>query len=138
MLCRCMVNTWEVVSDKNLEALSCNVHCRFGGQEHSQDNINTARCLQRQRTGQCKTGIKMVRHHPPCVYHLMSSHLTRSPSPSPSIFVKCKQSNTGGGTAWEQDYFYQTIITHRIAPQHQSAGRSHECPRLSVIIIHSF
>jgi len=49
----------------NFEALSCNFHCRFTGQEGSQDSINTVRCLQCQQTGQCKTGAMTVRHHPP-------------------------------------------------------------------------
>ena len=33
--------------------------------------------------------------------YLMSSHMTRSPRPSPSLFAYCKQSNTGGGNGLE-------------------------------------
>ena len=39
-----------------------------------------------------------IGHCPSCVYLcLMYPHVTRSPRPSPSVFVCCKRSNAGGG-----------------------------------------
>jgi len=35
----------------------------------------------------------------PSILYLMSSHMTRSPRPSSSVFAYCKWSNTGGGNS---------------------------------------
>jgi len=92
-----MVDTRGQCPTKDLEALSCNVCHRVGGQERLQGSINTVQCQ-----GNClmQNGNYTVENHPPCVY-LMRSHMIRSPRPSPSVFAYCKWSIPEVGTAWE-------------------------------------
>ena len=61
-------------------------------------------------TGRHKTGIIMVGHRPSCVYHLTDiPHVSRSPTPSPSVFTSCKQ-NTGGGNGLETSLSQKATI----------------------------
>jgi len=58
--------------------------------------------------------------------YMMSTHVTKSPRPSPSIFAYCKQSNTGGG--WPQN---EAISKVCIPLTHAS---SHPQPAIAVLL----
>ena len=79
---------------KGLEALSC---MSVTGSEAK----NICKAASIQFVVQNPKGL-VDGHCPLCVYHLstlMSLHVTKSPRPSPSVFVCCKQSNTRGGNS---------------------------------------
>ena len=77
--------------------------------------ITIVRCSQQQGWVNLKQNHYSRHITPMCLpsVYLTSLHVTKSPRPSPSIFVYCKQSKTGGGNDLGTRVVYdKTILKH--------------------------
>ena len=115
VLGRWMVDTWEVVSDKNLEALSCNAHLRAGSQSVAwQHQYHSLFAMP----GMIESRISMIGNHPLCVYYLSTwRHVTRYPRPSlsPPYLHTARKQRLEMGWCWNKSrshalWIKQTII----------------------------